>query len=313
MTQTPLLRIAFMGTSDFAVPSLMALARRYRVVCTYTRPPKQAGRGLKERRSPVHEAAAAIGLPVRTPQTLQDPITLQEWSALQADVGVVVAYGLVLPGQVLAAPRLGCVNVHASLLPRWRGATPIHRAVMVGDTVSGVTIMQMDAGLDTGPILLTVDTPITNSTTAGSLHDRLAHAGASLLLQALDGLVAGTLVPRPQSAEGVTYARKITESEGRIDWTLPAVTLATLVRGLSPQPGAFCLHEGTRLKVLMAKAAANVMVGAAAPGTVLDDRFTVACGVGALCLTYVQRAGKTAIAAVPFLRGYPLTPGTVLS
>ncbi len=270
---------------------------------------------MKEKRSPVHEVAVAAGIPVRTPQTLQDHMTWQEWRRLQADVGVVVSYGLLLPEQILAAPRFGCVNVHASLLPRWRGAAPIHRAVMGGDTVSGVTIMKMDNGLDTGPILLAAPVPVTEMTTAGMLHDTLAHMGAHLLLQAIDGLVAGTLVPRPQSSQGVTYARKIDTSEGQINWTLPAVTLSALIRGLSPWPGAFCNHNGTRLKILMAQAIETTPPSRrGAPGTVLDDHLTVACGEGgALALKHVQRAGKRAMAAVSFLRGYPLRPGAVLT
>ncbi|KAF0144384.1 MAG: fmt [Rhodospirillaceae bacterium] len=311
--QVPL-RVVFMGTSDFAVPALMALTERHQVICVYTQPPRPAGRGARERHSPVYAIAAAAGLAVHTPKTLRNPLVWQEWSRLGADIGVVVAYGLMLPESVLAAPRLGCVNVHASLLPRWRGAAPIHRAVMAGDRTSGVTIMQMDADLDTGPILLADEVPLSDGTTTGGLHDTLAHQGADLLLQALDGLAAGTLVPRSQPAEGVTYAKKITDSEGRIDWTLPAETLAALVRGLSPWPGAFCNHGETRLKVLMAAevAEADGLPGAA-PGTVRDDRLTVTCGVGALRLTQVQRPGKAVLPAGLFLRGYPLERGTVLA
>ncbi len=270
---------------------------------------------MKEKRTPVHEVAEAAGLLVRTPRTLQDPIIWEEWSRIQADVGVVVSYGLLLPEAVLAAPRFGCINVHASLLPRWRGAAPIHRAVMGGDTVSGVTIMKMDNGLDTGPILLTAHVPVTEITTAGILYDTLAHMGARLLLQAIEGLVKGTLVPRPQSSQGVTYAQKIHSSEGQIDWTLPAVTLSALIRGLSPWPGAFCHHDGTRLKILMAQEIKNISTCRGwAPGTVLDDQLTVACGGGgALALKYIQRAGKRAMTAVSFLRGYPLRPGAVLT
>ena len=302
-----------MGTSSFAVPSLRALIGQHSVVCIYTRQPRPIGRGMKEKRCPVHEVAAAEGLPVRTPHSLQDKLMWQEWSGLRADVGVVVSYGLALPEPVLAAPRFGCINVHASLLPRWRGAAPIQRAVMGGDRLSGVTLIQMDSGLDTGPILLTAHVPITESTTAGSLHDTLAFLGARLLLQALDKLVAGTLVSRPQSSQGVTYARKIHANEGHIDWTLPAGTLSALVRGLSPWPGAFCTHKGMRLKILMAQAVQNVSTYEA-PGTVLDDLLTVACGKGdALSLTHVQRAGKKEMPAVAFLRGYPLGPGTVLT
>ena len=303
-----------MGTARFAVPSLQALIERHKIVCIYTRRPRPTGRGMKEKRSPVHKVAVAVGLPVRTPQTLQNYSSWQEWSSLQPDLGVVVSYGLMLPEPVLAAPKFGCVNVHASLLPRWRGAAPVHRAVMSGDTVSGVTIMQMDTGLDTGPVLLTARVPITENTTSGILHDSLARTGARLLLEAIDGLMTGTLMPLPQSLQGITYAKKLHVNEGHIDWTLPAGTLAALVRGLSPSPGAFCYHNNTRIKILMAQPIVEYTTSYEMPGTVLDDHLTVACGEkSALSLTHVQRAGKIAMTAVSFLRGYPLTPGTVLT
>ncbi|KAF0117403.1 MAG: methionyl-tRNA formyltransferase [Rhodospirillaceae bacterium] len=232
---------------------------------------------------------------------------------MKADVGVVAAYGLILPRPVLEAPRLGCVNVHASLLPRWRGAAPIHRAVMAGDHASGVTIMQMDAGLDTGPLLLAETVPLAEDVTTGSLHDTLAHLGADVLLRALDGLAAGTLTPRPQPAAGVCAAKKIVESEGRIDWTLAASTLSALVRGFSPWPGAFCLHDGTRLRILMAEVVAGDGAGGVPPGTVMDDSLMVACGMGALRLTQIQRPGRAVLPAESFLRGYPLPTGAVLA
>ncbi|SDE82488.1 methionyl-tRNA formyltransferase [Rhodospira trueperi] len=305
------LRVVFMGTPDFAVPALRAVADAHEVVCVYTQPPRPAGRGKKERPSPVHQAAEALGVPVRHPATLKDPADREAFAALGADVAVVAAYGLILPRPVLDAPRLGCVNIHASLLPRWRGAAPIQRAIMAGDAETGLTIMRMEAGLDTGPMLLSVKTPIGPDTTAGTLHDTLAAMGAPLILEALDGLAAGVLTAVPQPVDGVTYAAKIDKGESRIDWTRPAPDLDRHVRGLSPVPGAFFEHDGERVRVL----AATPEDGRAetAPGTVLDDAPRVACADGtALRLDRLQRAGKGPVDGAAFLRGRPLPPGTVL-
>ncbi|MQX38453.1 methionyl-tRNA formyltransferase [Roseospira navarrensis] len=303
--------VVFMGTPDFAVPALEALAESHDVVCVYCQPPRPAGRGKKPRPSPVQRAAEARGLPVRHPATLKDPADRQAFADLKADVAVVAAYGLILPRPVLEAPRLGCVNIHASLLPRWRGAAPIHRAVMAGDPNSGLTIMRMEAGLDTGPMLLKRAVPLGPETTTGDLHDTLAALGGPLVLEALAGLEAGTLTETPQPDDGVTYAAKIDKAEGRLDWTRPAADLDRLVRGLCPAPGAFFDLEDDRLKVL--KAAPVPGRADAAPGTVLDDRLTVACGEGsALRLERVQRPGKGPVEADAFLRGRPVPAGTRL-
>ncbi|MBF0093288.1 MAG: methionyl-tRNA formyltransferase [Alphaproteobacteria bacterium] len=301
------IKVVFMGTPDFAAVSLRALCERHEVICVYSQPPRPAGRGHRERPGPVHELALARGIPVRTPVSLKSPDEQAAFAALGADVAVVAAYGLILPRPILDAPRLGCVNVHASLLPRWRGAAPIHRAVMAGDTESGITIMRMDAGLDTGPILLAERIPITDRTTAGTLHDQLAPLGARLVLEALDGLVAGTLPDLPQP-DGATYAAKLDRNEGRLDWTRPAAELERMVRGLSPWPGSWFEHRGTRIRVLDALP----MDQGGEPGRVLDDHLSIACGTGALRLTRVQRPGKSAMDADVFLRGYPLSKGTML-
>jgi len=307
----PRLRLAFMGTPDFAVPALAALlAAGHEVVAVYTQPPREAGRGHKPRPSPVQEAAGIRDLAVRTPKSLRDPAEQAAVAALGLDAAVVVAYGLLLPTAVLALPRLGCLNIHASLLPRWRGAAPIQRALMAGDHETGITIMQMDAGLDTGPVLLQERIPITPTDDAGTLHDKLAPLGARLILAALDGRAAGTLAATPQPADGVTYAAKLTRLDERLDWRRPAATLAAQVRALSPRPGAWFAYGGDRLKVLAAEA-----VDAAAPGEagrILDDHLTIACGHGALRLRCLQRAGKSPMAAAEFLRGYRLDRGSVL-
>jgi methionyl-tRNA formyltransferase len=303
------LRLVFMGTPDFAVPILAALIDAgHQVAAVYSQPPRPAGRGQRERPSPVHLFAADKAIPVRTPKSLRSAEAQGEFAALAADAAVVAAYGLILPTPVLESPALGCINVHASLLPRWRGAAPIQRALLAGDEVTGVTIMQMDEGLDTGAMLLAEMVPITAQTTAGSLHDSLAALGAGLVVTALAGLAAGTLAGRPQPAEGVSYAAKLSKDEGRLDWQRPAAELVRVVRAFAPQPGAWFEHAGERCKVL----AATVERGTGAPGTVLDDRLTVACGSGALRLEEIQRAGKAPLAAAAFLRGRPLPAGTVL-
>ncbi|MBT4907912.1 MAG: methionyl-tRNA formyltransferase [Rhodospirillaceae bacterium] len=304
------MRIAFLGTPDFSVPALDALrATGHEVACVYTQPPRPAGRGQSERRSPVHEHADAAGIPVRTPATLREEEAQAEFAALNLDVAVVVAYGLILPQPVLDAPRLGCINIHASLLPRWRGAAPIQRAIQAGDAETGVTIMQMDAGLDTGPELLREAIPITSQTNAGMLHDALAALGGRLIVEALAGLEAGTLNAVAQPDTGETYAAKIARGEERIDWAQPATVLDRHVRAFAPWPGAWFEHDGERIKVL----AVDVVAGHGKPGVVLDDALTVACGEGGLRLVTVQRAGKAAMAAADYLRGRPVAAGAVFT
>jgi methionyl-tRNA formyltransferase len=307
------MRLAFMGTPDFAVPTLDALvAAGHDLAAVYTQPPRPAGRGGKQRRSPVHERAEALGLPVRTPASLKDPAEQQAFADLALDAGVVAAYGLILPRPILDAPRLGCVNVHASLLPRWRGAAPIQRAILAGDAETGVTIMQMAPGLDTGPMLMTGRVPITAETTAGTLHDRLAAFGAELIGPALDGLAAGTLTPVPQPEDGVTYAAKLTPDDERLVFADPAET-DRRVRALAPRPGAHATWQGERLKILAVTPLPGHPTGGAAAGTVLDDALTVACAEGgAVRLDRLQRPGKPPRAAADFLRGTAVPPGTVL-
>jgi methionyl-tRNA formyltransferase len=308
------MRLAFMGTPDFAVPVLRALAdakqdgASHDIARVYTQPPRPAGRGRALRLSPVHVAAKAMGLAVATPESFRDPAVLADFAALKLDAAVVVAYGQILPQAALDAPRSGCLNLHASLLPRWRGAAPIQRAIMAGDTQTGVCIMQMDAGLDTGPVLACRPTPIGPHDTAATLHDRLAALGAPLMVETLAALAAGRLVPTPQSETGVTYATKIDKAEARIDWTRSAADLDTHIRGLSPFPGAWCEIAGERVKLLMAAPEE----GAGAPGEVLDNRLLVACGTAALRLVTLQRAGKGPMDAATFQRGFPVTRGTRL-
>jgi methionyl-tRNA formyltransferase len=304
------MRLAFFGTPDFAVPALEALvAAGHDIACVYTQPPRAAGRGGKQRRSPVHDVAERLDLAVRTPATLKDKQAQTDFAALDLDAAVVVAYGLILPKPILEAPRLGCINIHASLLPRWRGAAPIQRAILAGDKESGVTIMMMDEGLDTGPELLKEAVPIVPSTTGETLHDQLSALGARLIVEALDGLSSDRLKPTPQAEDGATYAAKLTREEGRLDWTRPAVELERQVRAFSPWPGAWFEHDGNRLKVI----AAEVVPGSGAPGSVLDDQLTVACAEEALRLSTVQRQGRAPVDAAALLRGYPIALGTVLA
>jgi len=304
-----------MGTPDFAVRALDALiAAGHRIVAVYTQPPRPAGRGQAVRKSPVHMAAEKAGLPVLTPATLKSAEALATFKAHDADAAVVVAYGLILPLSILRTPRLGCLNIHASLLPRWRGAAPIQRAILAGDHESGVAIMQMEEGLDTGPVLLAARQPITPDMNAGILHDCLADLGARLIVAALDDLRDGKLHARPQSTAGVTYATKITAPEARLDWAKSGTELARTVRAFAPRPGAWTvLPDGARLKVLAAEACMDRPEGAI-PGTVLDaETLTVACGEGALRLLIVQREGKRALAAKEFQRGVGLAKGACLS
>ena len=301
------MRIVFMGTPEFSVDALDALHDAgHEVVCVYTQPPRPAGRGKKDRPSPVQARAEALGLLVRHPVSLRNDAAQQAFAALHADLAVVVAYGLILPQAVLDAPRLGCRNIHASLLPRWRGAAPIHRAIMAGDAETGVCIMQMEASLDTGPVLSRASTPIGRTETTADLHDRLAKMGAEQIVQTLEQLES--LSPEPQPWDGVTYANKIAKSEALIDWARPATEVDRLIRGLSVFPGAWFDLAGVRIKVL----GSTLADGSGAPGTVLDDALTVACGAGAVRLTRLQRAGKGAQDADAFLRGNPLPPGTII-
>jgi methionyl-tRNA formyltransferase len=306
------MRLIFMGSPDFSVPLLAALIDAgHEIVCVYAQPPRPAGRGQKEQPCAVHAYANQHSIPVRTPKSLKKSDDEQAaFAALNADVAVTAAYGLILPKAVLDAPRLGCINVHASLLPRWRGAAPIQRAIMAGDTQTGITIMQVDEGLDTGPILLTGSLPITATTTAGALHDDLAGMGARLTIEALRGLAKGTISPVPQPDDGSTYAAKIERAESRIDWSLPASQLERRLRAFHPWPGIWFEYEGVRIKVL----AAEVCDGdaAAEPGTVMDENLRVACGEGALRLTRVQREGKAPADAQAFLRGYSILAGSIL-
>ena len=305
------LSLAFFGTPDFAVPVLAGLLEAgHGVVCVYSQPPRPAGRGHRARPAPVHRFAEARGLAVRTPTTLKDPKVQRDFAALGLDAAVVAAYGLLLPAEILSAPRLGCLNVHASLLPRWRGAAPIARAILAGDAESGVTIMRMSEDLDSGAIVLQERMPVPSAATAASLEDALAGLGARLIVQALDGLDRGRLEPVPQPADGVTWAAKLTRAEGRLDWHRPAAELERRVRAFAPQPGAWFTHDGERIKVLAAAIAPAE--GEGRPGVVLDDRLTVACGEDALRLLELQRAGRAAMSAAAFLRGYEIPAGAAL-
>jgi methionyl-tRNA formyltransferase len=295
------MRVVLMGTPEFSVPVLEALAARHQIAAVYCQPPRPAGRGKQPRPSPVQVRAEALGLEVRHPASLRTPEAQSAFADLQAEVAVVVAYGLILPQAVLDAPRAGCLNIHASLLPRWRGAAPIHRAVLSGDAETGICIMQMEAGLDTGPVLLRQATPIGAEDTTQDLHDRLSGIGARLILTALDRLP--DLTPQPQPAEGITYASKIDKAEARIDWTAPAEQVDRQIRGLSPFPGAWCEVAGERVKLLRSRLAA----GNGAPGQVLGG-LTIACGSGAVEVTLAQREGKRPMTPADFLNGITL-PG----
>jgi len=302
-------RIAYMGTPEFSVGAIAALIEAgHEVTCVYTQPPRPAGRGKKARPSPVHEFATERGIELRHPASLRGADDQAAFAALDLDLAVVAAYGLILPKPILKAPRLGCLNIHASLLPRWRGAAPIQRAILAGDRTTGVTIMRMDEGLDTGPMLLRESVAIGSATNAGELHDELAATGARMIVAALAGLAAGTLDETPQPDEGVTYAAKIDKAESRIDWTRPAIEIERQLRAFAPVPGAWFELDGERIRAL----AGAVTDGRAAPGTVLDEALTVACGDGALRLITVQRPGKAAMEAAAFLRGRAIPAGTIL-
>ena len=300
------MRVIFMGTPEFSVVALQALIEAgHEIACVYSQPPRPAKRGQKERPSPVHAHAEAAGLPVRTPLNFKAEADRDAFRALQADVAVVVAYGLILPQAILDAPRLGCLNIHASLLPRWRGAAPIHRAVEAGDRETGVGIMQMEAGLDTGPVMLEDRLSIGETETTGGLHDRLAALGGRLIVEALNRI--DSLQPTPQPEAGTTYAHKIDKGETRIDWSENAATVKRKINAFSPFPGAWFEIAGERVKALRAATTA----ASGAPGEVLNG-LTIACGEGAVQLLDVQRAGKKAGSADDFLRGNPIPSGTVL-
>jgi methionyl-tRNA formyltransferase len=294
------LRIAFMGSPEFAVPTLEAiLAAGHDLACVYSQPPRPAGRGKQLARTAVHEVAARHGIEVRTPENFRAPGDREAFAALKLDIAVVVAYGLLLPRAILEAPRLGCFNIHGSILPRWRGAAPIHRAVMAGDALTGVQVMKMDVGLDTGPVMLTATTAISEDDTTGDVHDRLSQLGANLMVEGLAALEAGPVVLHPQTDVGVTIASKVNPAEARIDWTRTGAEVGAHIRGLSPFPGAWFERDGQRIKVLHARAAN----GAGEPGEVLDDDLLIACGVDAVRLTRLQRAGKGQMTGEEFQRG----------
>ncbi len=302
-------RLAFMGTPAFAVPALAALIEAgHDVACVYTQPPRPAGRGKQERPGPVHDYAARAGIEVRHPASLRGAAAQAAFAALELDVAVVAAYGLILPRPVIDAPRHGCINIHASLLPRWRGAAPIQRAILAGDAETGVTIMRVEEALDSGPMLLREAVPIGRRTTAGMLHDTLAGLGARLVVEALARMRSGTLRETPQPADGVTYAAKIDKAETRIDWQHSAGEIERAIRAFAPLPGAWFELDRERIRVL----AADIVSATGPPGTTLDDRLTVACGAGAVRLLAVQRAGKAALDAATFLRGCAVPAGTKL-
>ena len=301
------MRLIFMGTPDFAVPALVELAARgHEIAAVYARAPKPAKRGMELQMTPVEREARQLGLAVLTPTTLKDEAAQTVFRAHNADAAVVVAYGLILPKPILDAPRLGCFNVHASLLPRWRGAAPIHRAIMAGDAETGVTIMKMDEGLDTGAIANVDRVPVTPDMTTGDLHDVLARRGAELMARSLAELERGTLEVKPQPAASVTYAAKIANAETRIDWARPWNEVHNHIRGLSPFPCAWFELGGGRVRALRSSKGE----GKGVPGTALDDRLTIACASGAVRLTQIQRAGKQPMSAEEFLRGTPVTAGT---
>ena len=306
---TPL-RIAFMGTPDFAVAALDALHQAgHNIVAVYCQPPKPAGRGHQIQKNPVHVLAEKLGLEVHTPKSLRGQEEQEKFAALNLDVAVVAAYGLILPQPILSVPKHGCINIHGSLLPRWRGAAPIHRAILAGDTETGITVMQMDAGLDTGAMLIKDSMPITSQTTSRGLHDAMAQMGARLIVRALDDLAQGKLAPIQQPDEGMTYAAKLTRDEGKIDWTKSAQEIERQIRALNPWPGCFFVLNNENIKILSAKIVANKT---GLPGTLLDDQFTVACGKQALQLTSLQRPGKSQTDGASLLRGLRLAVGTSL-
>ena len=298
------MKIVFMGTPEIAAHILEDLSRSYEIICAYTQPPRPAGRKMQLQPSAVQITAERLGIPVRSPQTLKTPESQADFAALEADVAVVCAYGLILPQAVLDAPKMGCINIHASLLPRWRGAAPIQRAIQAGDAETGITIMKMDAGLDTGDMLMRGIIPITPDMTAGELHDKLMETGSRLILKTLAEMPS----PIPQPAEGVTYAEKIKKEEALIDWTLPAAQIERTIRAFNPFPVAYFMNKAERIRVFRAEVESTTT--SAMPGTVLDNRLLIACGNGtALRLTVLQRAGKNKMSAENLLKGWTLTAG----
>lgn len=302
-------RVAFMGTPEFALPSLKALLDTgYDVVACYSQPPKPMGRGHQVQEMPIHAYAKSKGIPVFTPKSLKSEKEQELFSSLNLDLAVVVAYGLILPKDILDTPKYGCVNVHGSLLPRWRGAAPLHRALLAGDTKTGISIMQMDEGLDTGPVILMEELPIVESMTAQDLHDQIALIGGKALVDALPGYLDGSITPQPQPEEGATYATKLQKGEGLLVWTEPASSLLRKVKALNPWPGVWFEHLGNRIKVIDAVIDAQ----SGAPGTVLDNQLTIACADHSLRPTRVQKAGKAPMTTEELLRGYELPQGTQL-
>ena len=306
------LKLAFMGSPDFATPVLASLIDAgHEIACVYAQPPRPAGRGHKERPAPVHAYAAEIGIDVRTPANFKNLDDIQAFLDLELDAAVVVAYGLILPPALLSAPRLGCINVHASLLPRWRGAAPIQRAILADDEKTGVSIMAMDEGLDTGAVYAVEDVLIGAETTATTLHDELSALGAKMMQTVLADIDAGTLEARPQSVEGVIYANKLSRDESRIDWRAPAAQIERAVRALNPWPGVWFEYSGTdgpaRIKVLDGNVVADAPAGS--PGTVVAEPLVIACAADAFRVERLQRPGKGPMEAEPFLRGFPIAPG----
>ena len=305
------MRLIFMGSPEFALPTLSALmAAGHEIACVYSQPPKPAGRGKGMRATPVHAFAQEHGVEVRTPASLKSDAEKAAFADVRADAAIVVAYGLILPQAVLDAPKLGCFNLHGSLLPRWRGAAPMQRAIEAGDTITGVQVMAMEAGLDTGGVYATATTPIGEGDTTGTVHDRLANLGATLMAESLPKIATGTLLCIPQAPVGITYAAKIGRSETRIDWTRPSIDVDRAIRAFAPFPGAWCyLPDGSRAKVLLSHAEA----GHGRPGTALDDALLIACGEGAVRLLALQREGKSALKAHEFRRGTPIPRGVVFN
>jgi methionyl-tRNA formyltransferase len=308
------MRIAFLGTPDFAVPTLTGLvAAGHEVAAVYSQPPAPRGRGQVLTPSPVHAHALSLGIPVRTPASMRDPAEIEAFAALDLDAAVVVAYGQILPREILDAPRLGCFNLHGSLLPRWRGAAPIQRAVMAGDTVTGVDVMRMSEGLDEGPVLLSESVRIGSLDTAGTIHDRLSPLGAALMVRAIDALSKGPVPETPQTDDGATYAKKIRPKEARINWSKSAVDVDRQIRGLAPFPGAWCLAPSERGPIRVKALLSRAEEGEGEPGQVLDDSLLIACGEGAVRLLRAQREGRAAQDAETFLRGFPLAAGARLA
>jgi len=298
-----------MGTPDFSVPVISTLVSSgHEIACVYTQPPRQIGRGQKKQKTPIHIKADDFGITVRTPENFFSIKEQDAFASLKLDCAVVVAYGLILPDPILNSPKFGCINIHASLLPRWRGAAPIQRAILAGDTESGITIMQMDEGLDTGAILMTGQVDITSETTGKSLHDDLSRIGCDLIVKTLADLSERAIKPTPQAENGVTYAKKLERIEGRIDWTQSAIDIERLIRAFTPWPGTWFEIAGERVKIL----SAQVVNVKGAPGTVVDDKLTVSCSSGGLQIGTVQRAGKSVVQASEFLRGFNLPVGTIL-